>query len=106
MFLVADPHWKPQTELTPFCSLKYSNIITVEELGNELPTLLRYLKLNMFIDSTISINGHQTGSNTETEAAYMNQLSDVQKHLLFEKVYKTDYTLFQKFYSYKWFNTS
>ena len=88
--------------MTLFCKYDYSHVVTVEELENDLPKLLEDLKLEISITSLDALGGHKTGSDKTIETQFMNQLTEKQKEILVKNIYKTDYKMLSKFYSYDW----
>lgn len=93
-----DPHWKPQTQLTPFCQFNYKYVLKVEELSTELPILLNYLQLTMGYESLNLGQSHKTGINETIESEFIHQLDDSDRKKLFSEIYKNDYLLLEKFY--------
>ena len=98
MYLALDPHWRPQTQLTPFCQFNYKYVLKVEELSTELPILLNYLQLKISDKSLDLVGSHKTGIDETIELEYIQQLEDSDRKKLFSEIYKKDYLLFEHFF--------
>ena len=83
---------------------KYDHIIRVESLQDDLAILLNDIHLTIPPESILSFGGRFTQSNFTLERYFMLQLNEDQRQLLYEKVYKNDFILFNNYYSYKWLN--